>query len=176
MHGVASFWFRGGLGMIYSRNSRVLGDVCSPALGLLVLECNVALYPCEQCCARDYPTAQRLSFIMHPCMHLCLCVYMRLCMCLHVHRGPCPQDFFGYTSLRLQSEVKFILAIILHLSPVIMQYQRYASIHACVCVSVCACMHMCMCLHVSVHNIMCSAGPEVAVLDCYGPEAYPVYC
>ena len=36
-------------------------------------------------------------------------------------------------------------------------------------------MHMCMCLHVSVHNIMCSAGPEVAVLDWYGPEADPVY-
>ena len=32
-----------------------------------------------------------------------------------------------------------------------------------------------MCLHVSVHNIMCSAGPEVAVLDWYGPEADPVY-
>ena len=29
--------------MIYSRNSPVLGDVCSPALGLLVPECNVAL-------------------------------------------------------------------------------------------------------------------------------------
>ena len=38
-----------------------------------------------------------------------------------------------------------------------------------VSVSVCACMH------VSVHNIMCSAGPEVAVLDRYGPEADPVY-
>ena len=38
-----------------------------------------------------------------------------------------------------------------------------------VSVSVCACMH------VSVHNIMCSAGPEVAVLDWYGPEADPVY-
>ena len=50
-----------------------------------------------------------------------------------------------------------------------------ASIHACVCVSVCACMHMCMCLHVSVHDIMCSAEPEVAVLDWYGPEADPVY-
>ena len=34
-----------------------------------------------------------------------------------------------------------------------------------VSVSLCACMHMCMCLHVSVHNNMCSAGPEVAVLD-----------
>ena len=50
-----------------------------------------------------------------------------------------------------------------------------ASIHACVCVSVCACMHMCMCLHISVQNIMCSAGPEVAVLDWYSPEADPVY-
>ena len=30
-------------------------------------------------------------------------------------------------------------------------------------------------MHVSVHNIMCSAGPEVAVLDWYGPEADPVY-
>ena len=28
-----------------------------------------------------------------------------------------------------------------------------------------------MCLRASVH--MCSAGPEVAVLDCYGPEADP---
>ena len=36
-------------------------------------------------------------------------------------------------------------------------------------VSVCAGMH------VSVHNIMCSAGTEVAVLDWYGPEADPVY-
>ena len=38
-----------------------------------------------------------------------------------------------------------------------------------VSVSVCACMR------VSVHNIMCSSGPEVAVLDWYGPEADPVY-
>ena len=52
----------------------------------------------------------------------------------------------------------------------------HPSIHACVCVSVCACMHICMCLHaVSVHSIMCSAGPEVAVLDWYGPVADPVY-
>ena len=36
--------------------------------------------------------------------------------------------------------------------------------HDSVSVSVCACMH------VSVNNIMCSAGPEVAVLDRYGPE------
>ena len=43
MHGVASFRFRGGLGMSYTRDSRVLGDVSSPALGLLVPECNVAL-------------------------------------------------------------------------------------------------------------------------------------
>ena len=43
-------------------------------------------------------------------------------------------------------------------------------------VSLCVCMHMCMCLHVSVHNIMCVVqGPEVAVLDWYGPEADPVY-
>ena len=55
---------------------------------------------------------------------------------------------------------------------VISTYIICASIHACVCVSVCACMHMCMCLHVS---IMCSAGPEEAVLDWYGPEADPVY-
>ena len=33
-----------------------------------------------------------------------------------------------------------------------------------------------MCLHASVHNIMCSAQPEVAaVLDWYGPEADPAY-
>ena len=42
-------------------------------------------------------------------------------------------------------------------------------------VSLCACMHMCMCLHVSVHNIKCSTGPEVDILDWYGPEADPVY-
>ena len=43
------------------------------------------------------------------------------------------------------------------------------------CVRVCVCE---MCLHASVHNIMCSAQPEVyiaAVLDWYGPEADPVY-
>ena len=43
----------------------------------------------------------------------------------------------------------------------------------CVCVYVCVCE---MCLHASVHNIMCSAQPEVAaVLDWYGPEADPAY-
>ena len=32
------------------------------------------------------------------------------------------------------------------------------------------------CLYASVHNIMCSAQPEVAaVLDWYGPEADPAY-
>ena len=41
------------------------------------------------------------------------------------------------------------------------------------CVYVCVCD---MCLHASVHNIMCSAQPEVAaVLDWYGPEADPAY-
>ena len=90
MHGVTSFRFRGGLGMIYSRNSRVLGDVFSPTLGLLVPECNVAL-ACEQCCARDYLTAQQLQRVyIHMAMHASesVSVCMRLCMCLHVHRGP----------------------------------------------------------------------------------------
>ena len=47
-------------------------------------------------------------------------------------------------------------------------------------------MHLCLCVHVSVqvcacvdcmhlYIIMCSAGPEVAVLDWYGPEADQVY-
>ena len=40
--GVASFRFRGGLGMIYDLLEE-LGDLCSHALGLLVPECNVAL-------------------------------------------------------------------------------------------------------------------------------------
>ena len=102
-------------------------------------------------------------------MRLCLCACMRLYMCLHVHRGPCQLDFLG--KYILQSEVKLILAIILHLSPAI---QLTICVHPSMHVSVCACMHMCMCLHVSVHNIMCSAGPEVAVLDWYGPEADPV--
>ena len=45
------------------------------------------------------------------------------------------------------------------------------SLSLCVRVWVCE-----MCLHVSVHNIMCSAQPEVAaVLDWYGPEADPAY-
>ena len=48
-----------------------------------------------------------------------------------------------------------------------------SSMHLCLCVHVCICD---MCLHVSVHNIMCSAQPEVAaVLDWYGPEADPAY-
>ena len=93
-----------------------------------------------------------------------LCMYA-LCMCLHVHRGPCPQDFLENTSLRLQSEVKLILAIILHLSPAI---QLTLCVHPSMHVSV---LSVCARMHVSVHNIMCS----VAVLDWYGPEADPVY-
>ena len=78
-----------------------------------------------------------------------------------------PWIFLENTSLRLQSEVKLIITINLHLSPAIqLTLCVHPSMH--VSVSVCACMH------VSVHNIMCSAGPEVAV-DWYGPEADPVY-
>ena len=83
--------------MIYSRNSRVLGDVCSPALGLLVPECNVAL-ACEQCCARDYLTAQRLQRVsIHMSMHASdsLCVYALVHVSACTKGGPCPQDFFG---------------------------------------------------------------------------------
>ena len=42
-------------------------------------------------------------------------------------------------------------------------------------------MRLCLCVcvyayvHVSHVSIMCSAGPEEAVLDWYGPEADPVY-
>ena len=44
---------------------------------------------------------------------------------------------------------------------------KHASLSLCVHVCICE-----MCLHASVHNIMCSAQPEVAaVLDWYGPEA-----
>ena len=52
-----------------------------------------------------------------------------------------------------------------------MHPSKHASLSLCVRVCVCE-----MCLHASVHNIMCSAQPEVAaVLDWYGPEADPVY-
>ena len=91
------------------------------------------------------------------------------CACVSMYTGDhAPRIFLETTSLRLQSEVKLILAIILYLSPAIQLILCvHPSMH--VFVSVCACMH------VSVHNIMCSAGPEVAVLDWYGPEADPVY-
>ena len=57
-------------------------------------------------------------------------------------------------------------------------------VHVCVCemclhASLSLCVHVCvceMCLHASVHNIMCSAQPEVAaVLDWYGPKTDPAY-
>ena len=53
----------------------------------------------------------------------------------------------------------------------------HASIQLTLCVhpSMYVSVSVCACMHVSVHNIMCSAGPEVAVLDWYGPEADPVY-
>ena len=104
---------------------------------------------------------------MHASVSVRVCaVHVSTCTLAGDHA---PRIFLENTSLRLQSEVKLILAIILHLSPAIqLTGIMCASIHACV-VSVCACMH------VSVHNIMCSAGPEVAVLDWYGPEADPVY-
>ena len=82
-------------------------------------------------------------------------------------QGTMLPGFFGNIYIP-QSKVKLILAIITYHLQLCL-----TSIHAYVdSVSVCACMHMCMCLHVSN---MCSAGPEGAVLDCYGPEADPVY-
>ena len=105
-------------------------------------------------------------------MHASVSVRVCFCACVCTYIGDhAPRIFLETTSLRLQSEVKLILAIILHLSPAI---QLTLCVHPSMHASVYACMHMCMCLHVSVHNIMCSAGPEVAVLDWYGPEADPV--
>ena len=47
--------------------------------------------------------------------------------------------------------------------------------HLCLCVCVYAFVKR-VCMHLHVHNIMCSAQPEVAaVLDWYGPEAEPAY-
>ena len=97
------------------------------------------------------------SFLYNTSMHASVSV--RVYACVNAHVSACrlytgdyaPRIFLENTSLKLQSEVKLILTIILHLSLV----------------------HPSM--HVSVHNIMCSAGPEVAVLDWYGPEADPVY-
>ena len=106
-------------------------------------------------------------------VHACVCVSVRVCVCacVYMYTGDMsPRIFWENTSLRLQSEVKLILAIILHLSPANINLY-YVCIHPCMrlCVYVraCvhACVHICMCLHVSEHNIMYSAGPEVAVLD-----------
>ena len=104
------------------------------------------------------------SEFLYPCMRMSLCACMRLSMCLHVHRGTCPQDFFGNTSLRLQSEVKLILAS----HPSFITCNSTYIMCASMCLSLC--VRVCMYL-----IIMCSAGPEVAVLDRYGPEADPVY-
>ena len=73
----------------------VLGDVCSPALGLLVPECNVALALVNSAALVATSWLNDFSEFPHPCMRLCLGACMLLCMCLHIHRGPCPQDFFG---------------------------------------------------------------------------------
>ena len=51
----------------------------------------------------------------------------------------------------------------------------YVCICSCMrmCLCTCACMR-CACVYIHLY-IMCNAGPEVAVLDWYGPEADPGY-
>ena len=70
-------------------------------------------------------------------------------MCLHVsvHTGLSPRIFFGNTSLRLQSEVKCILAIIRNCN--------YAISHVCIhpCMRLCLCV--CVCMYAFVHVSAC---------------------
>ena len=100
---------------------------------------------------------------------------VRAGVCKHLYirvvQGYAP---IGNTSLWLQSKVKLILTIILSTSITLCVHpSKHASVSLCVHVCIWVCD---MCLHVSVHNIMCSAQPEVAaVLDWYGPEADPAY-
>ena len=83
-------------------------------------------------------------------MRLCLCVYAFV----HVRtRDHAPRIFLENTSLRLQSEVKLILAIILHLSPAIqltlcVHPSMQASVSLCVRVCICACV--CMYLYITL--------------------------
>ena len=92
-------------------------------------------------------------------MHLSLCACMHALACVCMYTGDhAPRIFSENTSLRLQSEVKLIITINLHLLPAI---QLTLCVHPSMHVSVSVCAYM----HVSVHNIMCSAGPEVAFLD-----------
>ena len=64
-----------------------------------------------------------------------------------------PGFFLENTSVRLQSEVKLILAIILHLSPAIqltlcVHPSMHASVSLCVRVCICACVCMYMYLYI----------------------------
>ena len=105
------------------------------------------------------------------------------CMCLQasVHSCSAGSHFFGITSLWLQSIVT--LTIILQKYLINFNYicncQLTLCLHPSKHASLSLCMRVCvceMCLRASVHNIMCSAQPEVAaVLDWYGAEADPAY-
>ena len=97
----------------------VLGDVCSPALGLLVPECNVALALWTVLCSwLSHGSTTSASFHIHACVCISVRVCACACVCMYTGDHP-PRIFLENTSLRLQSEVKLILAIILHLSPAI---------------------------------------------------------
>ena len=86
----------------------------------------------------------------------------RFCMCLHVsvHTGLSPRIFFGNTSLRLQSEVKCILAIIRNCN--------YAISHVCIhpCVRLCLCVCVCMYAFVHVFACICTLHPNMISLSC----------
>ena len=103
------------------------------------------------------------------------------CMCLEasVHSCSAGGHFFGITiaiyshSHKHPSKVSYQLHLCNCQLTLCVQPSKHASLSLCVRVYVCVCE---MCLHASVHNIMCSAQPEVAaVLDWYGPEADPAY-
>ena len=152
---------------------RELGTKCaqsqkSPALGLLVPECNVAL--ALWTVLRSWLPHGSTSFLyttfMHASVSLCVYALVHVCACtrdhapriLKIHPWDCNLRWNSSSQSSFTYHLQFNLYYALCVHP---------SMH--VSVSVCACMD------VSVHNIMCSAGPEVAVLDWYGPEADPVY-
>ena len=102
------------------------------------------------------------------------------CMCLEASVHSCSAGGH-FLELRLQSIViltnilqKYLINFI-YVTVNLHYVCNHPSMHLCLCVCVYVCVCE-MCLHASVHNIMCSAQPEVAaVLDWYGPEADPAY-
>ena len=120
------------------------------------------------------PVISGACMLMYGPACLCMCLQASVHSCsagpffLELHPYDCNLRWNSFSQSSFKSNFNYVTVNLHYVS-------IHPSMHLCLCVCVYAFVKY-VCMHLHVHNIVCSAQPEVAaVLDWYGPEAEPAY-